>query len=102
MDDTPEMINIETFAERMGISRAIACEWKRTGILVRGRHYIQHDRIIRFPWGQDLICKLLEDCVEEPPQGSPIQIRPPTPSPLKTASPAPKSGTTINWDYNSP
>ncbi|RNC67302.1 MAG: hypothetical protein ED859_15250 [Desulfuromonadales bacterium] len=65
MDQQPiEMIDLATFAERMGIAESTAWKWIRNGKLKPGRHFIKLDRIIRFAWGQELINRLMEDCQE--------------------------------------
>ncbi len=50
-----ELLNVESFAKRLNISRTKVFEWKRTGILKPGHHYIKRGRILRFIWDLDLI-----------------------------------------------
>lgn len=86
-----ELITLETFAERMGISRATAFEWVRRQVLVQGRHYIKFGRVVRVCWDADLIQKLLQDCaVESPP--TPRHTR-------ETKDTVTGNRSLINWDY---
>jgi len=64
-----DIIDLATFAERMGVAETTAWKWIRNGKLKPGRHFIQIDRIIRFSWGQELINRLHEDCLEMPDEG---------------------------------
>lgn len=58
-----DIITLETFAERMGVSPTTVHKWIRIGRLKPGRHFIQIDRVIRFSWGPELIQRLHEDCL---------------------------------------
>lgn len=63
----PEIITPEEFAERMKIGETTFWKWLNTGKLRPGRHFIQIDRVIRFPWCKELIWRILEDCLTEQP-----------------------------------
>ncbi len=64
-----EIISVETFADRMEIGETTVWKWIRSGKLRPGRHYIKIERVIRFAWGQQLIDRLLEDCLENDEPG---------------------------------
>jgi hypothetical protein len=63
-DYTGEMLTPEEFADRMNICRTIVYEMMTDNRLRAGRHYILLNSKKRFPWGADLIRKLLEDSVD--------------------------------------
>lgn len=56
------ILTIEEFADQLQVSRTTVFEWIRKGHLANGRHYFRINRTIRFPWGEDLISLLMEDC----------------------------------------
>jgi excisionase family DNA binding protein len=56
-----EMLSIEDFANRMGVGRTTIYDWLKSGSLRPGRHCIKIGGTIRFPWGTELLQKLLED-----------------------------------------
>lgn len=62
---TPELISIEEFATRMGVSRTTAFAWIKNGDLQPGRHFIRIGRVIRFAWGEELIRRLHEDSINQ-------------------------------------
>lgn len=86
-----DLITIETFAKRVGISRATAFDWKRRNILVLGRHYIKFGRVVRVCWDPDLIRKLMEDCAES--------FQAPRQVPRRKDVAVSGAGSTINWEY---
>jgi len=77
----PELITIEQFAERFGVSRSTAFNWKKNGRLKPGRHYIQIGRTIKFLWEPDLLNKLHEDCLHKE-QSTPVRKKRPRPRPV--------------------
>ena len=87
-----EFITIETFAERMGISRATAYDWKQRGILIQGKHYLKFGRVLRVCWDSNLIETLLAACTVELPQ-VPARVQ------ERKVPAKPTAGTPINWEY---
>lgn len=90
----PEMLCVEEFARRMQISRATVFDWMARNVLVQGRHYLRLGRVVRIPWSDELVTKLLEDCLqplpeERPQQQAEKQVR-------RTKRP---KTIAINWDY---
>lgn len=59
-----EMLSIEQFATKMGVSRTTVYEWFKSGYLKPGRHYIKIGKTTLFAWGAELIQKLHEDSCE--------------------------------------
>lgn len=53
--DDVEIITPEEFMARMHIKRTTYHKWKRTGMLVRGRHYIQVGGVTRILWSVQLL-----------------------------------------------
>ena len=66
-----EIISPIEFMSRMGIKRTTFCKWKKSGKLIRGKHYIQADGVIRIFWSMKLLREL-----DDPPvlSGQPIQL----------------------------
>lgn len=58
---TVEMLSVERFAVRMDISETTVWAWIRDHTLKKHRHYFQIKKIIRFPWGPDLVKAIMED-----------------------------------------
>ncbi|MGD9139078.1 MAG: hypothetical protein PVH42_20100 [Desulfobacterales bacterium] len=56
--DNIELLPVEEYAKRFCVSRTTVFEWKKCGILVPGRHYIQIGRTLRFVWCSEIICEL--------------------------------------------
>ncbi|MDG5466800.1 helix-turn-helix domain-containing protein [Deltaproteobacteria bacterium IMCC39524] len=92
MKSTDELLTIEQFAHRLGISRTTVFEWMKSGDLIQGQHYLKINRIIRFPWGNDLIQSLVTDSLDITPS---IEIGPQTLNPKPPSS----EGATIDLDY---
>lgn len=70
-----EIITPEIFMERMHIKRTTYYEWRRSGKLVRGRHYVKVKRVIEILWCLNLIREL-----DDPPKikdkpAMPVQTR---------------------------
>jgi hypothetical protein len=59
--NTTELIKLEEFAKRINVGRTTVFEWIKQGKLLPGRHFIKLGRVIRFPWGPELLEKLHED-----------------------------------------
>lgn len=93
-----EMLTVEQFANRMAVGKTTVYDWVKSGQLVAGRHYIRIAGTTRFPWGADLLQRLLEDSADkEPPVDEPddfINIK------LESQKPSTrKMGLQINLDY---
>jgi len=56
--DHIELLSVKEYAKRFCVSRTTVFEWKKSGILVPGRHYIQIGRTLRFVWCSEVICEL--------------------------------------------
>jgi hypothetical protein len=54
------LFNILDYADKWQVSRSTIFNWMRTGVLVRGRHYIKRGRVLRFFWRLDLIREIDE------------------------------------------
>lgn len=55
-----EMITSKMFAEKLKIGRSTLFEWLGKGILLPGKHYFKHGRILRFAWCDEVIHHLME------------------------------------------
>lgn len=87
-----EMLSVERFAERMDISEGTVWAWIRDNTLKEHRHFFQKNKIIRFPWGPELIKALMEDelfdKIEENPATVPSCNKNNTATPIATNIPA--------------
>ena len=94
---TFEIVDIEGFADRMGVSRTTVFEWIKVGVLQPGRHFIKIGRVIRFAWGERLLQHLHEDSLDHAPvaEDRPLQER----SSLATRVTPKPPGATIDLDY---
>lgn len=59
--DDFEMVDLAGFACRMGVCPNTVRSWIATGKLLEGVHYLRSGRVIRFPWGPELVDKLMCD-----------------------------------------
>lgn len=59
-----EMLSIDQFAAKMGVSRTTVYDWFKSGYLRPGRHYIKIGKTTLFAWGAELLQKLHEDSCE--------------------------------------
>jgi len=50
-----EILTVEQFAQRLGMSRTTAFDWLKSGILVQGKHYFKIGRILRFVWDETML-----------------------------------------------
>ncbi|AJE03658.1 helix-turn-helix transcriptional regulator [Geobacter pickeringii] len=62
---TRTLLTIESFAEKLGISRSTAYSWLADGKLVVGRHVVRIGRVVRVVWDDDLLAHLLAISVDE-------------------------------------
>lgn len=87
----PEMLTVLEFAKRLGVSRATVFNWMRGGVLVQGLHYFRRDRVLRFPWSEQALVRLMQGTTDTPA---------PAPQPKTTIRP-PRSQQqpSINWEY---
>lgn len=53
-----ELLSTEEFAKRLAVSRTTIFQWKKTGKLSPGVHFIQIDRTVRFIWEPNTIRSL--------------------------------------------
>lgn len=60
-----EILTVEEFATKMKVGETTVWKWIGNNTLLVGRHYFQNEKVIRFPWGPELINKLMEDCIME-------------------------------------
>jgi hypothetical protein len=67
LDPAPhtEMLTVAQFAARMQVGETTVWSWIKTGRLEQGKHFIRIEKVIRFPWRQELIEKLMEDSRKE-------------------------------------
>ena len=63
-----EILTVDEFATKMKVGETTVWKWIGNNTLLMGRHYFQNEKIIRFPWGPELINKLMEDCVFGQPE----------------------------------
>lgn len=63
-----ELLTAEEYANRFCISRTTVFEWKKTGILIPGRHYIKVGRTLRFIWESAVIRELHQSNPEKADQ----------------------------------
>jgi predicted DNA-binding transcriptional regulator AlpA len=88
---SPEMLTVDQFAQRLQVSRATVFAWMQKRILVQGRHFLKFGRVLRFTWSDDLVACLLHDSAQAVPVASP-NTQPANVSRKKT-------GSSLNWDY---
>lgn len=88
---SPELLTVEQFAQRLQVSRATVFAWMQKQILVQGRHFLKIGRVLRFTWSDDLITCLLQDSAQTVP------VVPPPLSPIVASRQ--KSGSALNWEY---
>ena len=54
-----EVISLESFAQRMQISRSTAYAWLTDGKLEAGTHVIRIGRVVRVIWNEELLAHML-------------------------------------------
>lgn len=59
-DKNIELLTVEEYSKRFCVSRTTVFEWKKSGILIPGRHYIKICRTLRFIWCYEVISELHE------------------------------------------
>ena len=59
--DAFELLHIDEYLKRFNVGRTTIFKWKREGILVPGRHYIQIGRTVRYIWALDVIREIHEN-----------------------------------------
>src|SRR5450759_4246326 len=72
---TPELLTVEQFAQRLQVSRATVFTWIQKQILVPGRHFLKIGRVLRFCWSDDFVTCLLNDSAQALPVELPA-VRP--------------------------
>lgn len=53
-NDTPDLMTVEQFAERLQVSRTTVFYWLKSGELSEGVHFFRLGRIIRFRYDENL------------------------------------------------
>lgn len=53
-NETPELMTVEQFAERLQVSRTTVFYWLKNGELSEGVHFFRLGRIIRFRYDENL------------------------------------------------
>ena len=86
-----KLLTVVQFAQRLQVSRATVFAWMQKQILVQGRHFLKHGRVLRFTWSDDLVASLLQDSAAALPV-APALLSPVSVSRKKTDS-------SINWEY---
>ena len=84
-----EIITPEEFMRRLHIKRTTFYNWKRSGKLVREKHYIQAGAVIRIFWSM----QLLRDLDDPPPDPDPPPAR------KRPSNRKPRNGCKINLNY---
>ena len=59
--DTIELLSIEEYTRRFGVSRTTIFKWIKQGKLKPGRHFIKIGRVLRLFWSIDVIRDLHND-----------------------------------------
>jgi hypothetical protein len=62
--DNIELLPVEEYAKRLCVSRTTVFGWKKSGILIPGRHYIKICKTLRFVWCFEVIRELHESNVQ--------------------------------------
>ncbi|MEW6490813.1 MAG: hypothetical protein AB1578_23240, partial [Thermodesulfobacteriota bacterium] len=94
MQDTTKLLTPEEFAQHTKISRALVYELMKDQTLRPGVHYLLlGPRTRRFPWGPELVKRLLLDSLGSgtPPAETPRAPGAPPPPPVGTG------GDRFNW-----
>jgi hypothetical protein len=63
---TPEILDLAEFARKMRVSPNTIRNWIQIGKLLEGIHFLRAGRKYHFPWGPELIEKLLKHWHPEP------------------------------------
>lgn len=88
---SPELLTVEQFAERLQVSRATVFTWIQKQILVQGRHFLKIGRVLRFTWSDDFISILLQE------SAAAATVALPTLSPVVVSRK--KTDSSLNWEY---
>lgn len=97
-----EMLSIDQFAAKMGVSRTTVYEWFKSGYLSPGRHYIKIGKTTLFAWGAELLQKLHEDScdrVSEDVKSQNETVLDMRGSQVSRVPSARKKGIQVNLDY---
>ena len=65
------MVSLAEFARRMGVCPNTVRAWIAAGRLLEGAHFLRAGRLIRFPWGRELVERLMRDWHPSPPPPRP-------------------------------
>jgi hypothetical protein len=55
-----QMVNQSEFADLMGVCVGTVRNWRESGVLQRGKDYLQRGRVIRFPWDREFAKDLMK------------------------------------------
>jgi hypothetical protein len=58
-------LTIDSFAQRLGISRSTVYSWLTDGILIVGVHYIHINRVVRIFWNEALVLHLMQVSMQQ-------------------------------------
>jgi len=91
-NESPELLTVEQFAERLQISRTTVFYWLKNGELSEGVHFFRLGRIIRFRYDEELF--FTGKPASKPADKAKTLLRPkgkkPAPAPCRQA---------VNLDY---
>jgi len=65
--DNYQMLNLKNFARLMDVCPNTVRNWMATGKLRADRHYLRCGRIIRFPWSDETMARLMTEWAREAP-----------------------------------
>lgn len=69
MADSFDLLDLEEFARRMGVSRSTVFDWIARRRLVPGRHFLRVGKTLRFFWSLEALRTLTGDDPVEGEQG---------------------------------
>lgn len=82
---TPELLTVDQFAQRLQVSRATVFAWIQKNVLSPGKHYLKIGRVLRFLWSAQLLETINQGVAFATPQAE---------APVRQ-----KKASVMNWDY---